>query len=408
MTYAAINISAKPADENHPYGHGKIESIAALIETGLLFAVAAYVALEAIGRLRTGAHDLTPSLLAYAVLVGSIVVDVVRSRSLFQIARDHKSEALAADALHFSSDLVSSGLVLLGLLAAQAGYPQGDSLAAIGVAVFISIAGYRLGRRTVDTLMDAVPAGLSQQLREISGDVGGVTSVQSVRVRTVGHEMFAEIALGVARTLSLERVTAIKTAVEAAVTREFPEAHVTLATTPVTLDDETILERVLHVAAVMRRPVHHVTIQHIGERLAVSLDLEVDGRMSVKDAHAIASELEHAIEDELGPGVEVETHIEPLDVQAMRGHDVGGEVAARIEAALAGQADQTGSVKNVHDVRVRQTEAGLVVNYHCNVAPGLSVADMHNDVDAIERAVRRDIPEIVRVVGHAEPAAIPR
>ena len=407
MTYVAVKISAAPADDKHPYGHGKVESVAALVETGLLFVVAAYVAVEAVGRLRSGAHDLTPSLIAYGVLAGSIVVDVVRSRSLLKIAAEHKSEALAADALHFSSDLVSSALVLLGLVAAHFGYPQGDALAAIGVSIFIAIAGYRLGRRTIDTLMDAVPAGLSEKIRGIAEGVSGVADVTSVRVRAVGAEIFAEIALGVARTLPLERVTVIKADVESAVRGEFSDARVTLTTTPMTLDDETILERVLHVAAVMRRPVHHVTIQHIADQLAVSLDLEVDGRLSVRDAHALASELEHAIETELGPGVEVETHIEPLDVQAMQGHDIDGVLATRITAALSRRAADVAAVHNVHEVRVRQTSAGLVVNYHCNVAPELSVSDMHSHVDAIERSVRRDIPEIIRVVGHAEPAGPP-
>ena len=149
-------------------------------------------------------------------------------------------------------------------------------MAAIGVSIFIAIAGYRLGRRTIDTLMDAVPAGLSEKIRGIAEGVSGVADVKSVRVRAVGSEIFAELALGVARTLPLERVTVIKADVDAAVRGEFADARVTLTTTPMTLDDETILERVLHVAAVMRRPVHHVTIQHIGEQLAVSLDLEVD------------------------------------------------------------------------------------------------------------------------------------
>jgi divalent metal cation (Fe/Co/Zn/Cd) transporter len=351
---------------------------------------------------------LTPSIIANVVLAGSIVTDVVRSRSLLRIAKESKSEALAADALHFSSVLVSSTLVLVGLVAAQFGYPQADALAAIGVAVFISIAGYRLGRRTIDTLMDAVPAGLSEKIRDISENVGGVATVDAVRVRTVGSEIFAEISLGVARTLSLERVAAIKADVAAAVQGEFPNASVTLTTTPIALSDETILERVLYVAAVMRRPVHHVTVQHVGDGISVSLDLEVDGRLSVKEGHAMASELELAIENELGPGVEVETHIEPLDVQSLQGQDLTGIEVSRIADALALRASESASVRNVHDVRVRQTQAGLVVNYHCRVTPELSVSEMHTLVDAIERAMRKDIPAIIRVVGHAEPATFKR
>lgn len=408
MTYFAVRISAKPADEEHHYGHGKIEAVAALIETGLLFVVAVYVGVEAFGRLRTGGHELTSSPVAYLVLIISIIVDVVRSRSLLRIAQETKSEALAADALHFSSDLVSSAFVLLGLIVANIGYPQGDSLAAIGVAIFISVAGYRLGKRTIDTLMDAVPAGLSENIRQISQDVSGVVSVEAVRVRAVGNEVFAELAIGVARTLSLERVAIIKSDVITAVEAAYPSASVTVSTTPRALDDETVLERILHVASVMRRPVHHVTIQRIEDRLSVSLDLELDGRLSVQEGHAIASELEDDIADELGPETEVEIHLEPLEARALEGTDLPREEVVRISDALNLKAEQTTGIKNIHDVRVRQTEAGLIVNYHCVVDPQLSIVHMHDDVDAIERALRQEIPEIVRVVGHAEPRPVQR
>ncbi len=403
LTYFAIKISARPADERHPYGHGKVEAVAALIETGLLFVVAVYVAFEALSRLRGGGHDVPASLIAYAVLLASIVVDIWRSRSLMRIARETGSEALAADALHFSSDLVSSALVLAGLIAANLGYPQGDLLAAIGVAAFIAIAGYRLGKRTIDTLMDAVPAGLSAKVRQIAHEIGGVAGVETVRVRAVGNEIFAELSVLVSRTLPLDRVVAIKTDIVAAVRAEYPAASVIVTTTPKALDDETVLERILHVAAVMRRPVHHVTIQRVDGRLSVSLDLEVDGRLSVREGHAITTELESAIERELGSDIEVETHLEPLEVLALDGTDLDGAEQLRISEALTRIAGQGGEITGVHDVRVRSTSAGLVVNYHCLVDPNLSVTHVHQHVDALERSVRLEIPQIARVVGHAEP-----
>jgi divalent metal cation (Fe/Co/Zn/Cd) transporter len=362
------------------------------------------VTVPAFGRLRTVGHELTSSPIAYFVLIISIIVDVVRSRSLLRIAQQTKSEALAADALHFSSDLFSSALVLLGLIVTNFGYPQGDSLAAIGVAVFISIAGYRLGKRTIDTLMDAVPTGLSDDIRQASQNVSGVVSVDTVRVRSVGNEIFVELAIGVARTLSLDRVATIKFDVVAAVKAAYPSASVTVTTTPRALDDETVLERILHVAALMRRPVHHVTIQRIEDRLSVGLDFELDGRLSLQEGHAIASELEAEITRELGQSTEVEIHLEPLEARALEGTDVAGEEVTRISDALNLKADQAPAISNVHDVRVRRTEAGLVVNYHCFVDPKLSIVDVHNHVDAIERALRQEIPEITRVVGHAEPS----
>lgn len=403
MTYFAVRVSGKPADDKHHYGHGKIEAVAALIETALLFVVAVYVCVEALMRLRHGTSELSPSWIAYAVLLVSIAVDVVRSRALLRIAKETNSHALAADALHFSSDLVSSALVLMGLVATQLGYPQGDAIAALGVAVFIAIAGWQLGRRTLDTLMDAAPEGLAAELEAIIGRVRGVVAIENVRLRPGDTSFLAEIEIAVARTLPQERVRQIKEAVLAAIAQRHPEAKVTLTTVPRALDDETVLERVMHVAANMRLPVHHVTVQQIGERVSVSLDLEIDGTKPLVEGHAIASELEAAILDELGRNVEVETHIEPLDVQSLTGVDVGAAEIDSIRTALTARAAETHVVRQVHDVRARRTAAGLVVNYHCRVAPDLTIAEMHTHVDAIERALRRDIPAIVRVVGHAEP-----
>lgn len=404
MTYFAIRISGKPADDRHPYGHGKVEAVAALIETGLLFVVAAYVAVAAVGRLYHGENALEQSWVAYVVLVVSIVIDLVRSQSLLRIAKATNSEALAADALHFGSDLISSTLVLAGLIAALYGYPQGDTIAAIGVAVFIGIAGYRLGRRTIDTLMDAVPENMPEKIRAITDRQIGVVSVDAVRARRVGATIFADLEISVARTLPLDRVKSIKDAVAAALKKEIGEAEITVVTTPRALDDETVLERVLHVATVKQRHVHHVTIQHVGERLSVSLDLEVDGRMALKKGHAIATELETAIAGELGEDIEVETHIEPLYILAHSGVDVPADQLERIRDELEQEAKNTGVVKQIRSVRARETAEGLVVNFHCGVDAELSVADVHEHVDTVERALRLKFPDIVRVIGHAEPA----
>ena len=145
LTWLAVRASGKPADEEHHYGHGKYEPLAALVETGLLFALTAFVVFEAVRRLSTHDDDVEPKLIAFAVLGASIVIDLVRWRSLSKIARETKSEALAADALHFSSDLVASVLVLIGLTITWLGYPQADAYAAFGVALFVGIAGSNRG-----------------------------------------------------------------------------------------------------------------------------------------------------------------------------------------------------------------------------------------------------------------------
>lgn len=402
LTYFAVKAADKPADDEHHYGHGKIEAVAALAETGLLMALAVAVVIEAARRLFGAPAEIEATWLAFAVLIVSILVDFVRYRSLQRIATETKSDALAADALHFSSDLVASVLVLLGLVAAHFGFVRGDAVAAIGVALFIGVAGWRLGKQTVETLTDTAPAGLAERLRGAIDSVPGVIDVEAVRLRPAGAQVIGDVAVAVPRTMTLERVARVKEAVAAAIAQEAPEAALTVVTTPRALDEETVVERVLHAAGRRRLPVHHVTVQQIEGRISISLDLELDGRMSLGEAHEVASALEAAIRDEVGQEAEVDTHVEPLEVKELAGRDAPADRAAPIAAALAERAG-TGPLSDVHSVRVRQTDAGLVVNYHCRAAPNLTVAAVHEAVDALDRKLRADFPEVIRVVGHAEP-----
>jgi cation diffusion facilitator family transporter len=403
LTYYAVRQSEKPADEKHHYGHGKVESLAALIETGLLFGLALIVAVHAAQRLGdSGGLDIDAGWPAFAALGVSIVVDFFRSRRLDAVAKETQSDALAADALHFASDLVSSALVVVGLLAIRAGFPQGDALAALGVAAFIAIAGYRLGRRTVATLLDAAPQEIVPRVDAILRATSGVIAVESLRLRMAGPKIMGEAVIGVSRTLPLERAARIKDEAGAAIAQAYPGAQITLAAHPIALDDETVLERILLVAARRRLQVHHVIAQQIGERLSITLDLELDGVMPHGRAHAIATSLEQAILEEFGPAVEIETHIEPLEPHLLVGRDAEPPTRGLIEEALARRAAQLGTLTHIHDVRVRETEDGLVVNYHCCVDPLLPVEAAHAAVDEVERMMRVDFPDILRIAGHAE------
>jgi cation diffusion facilitator family transporter len=403
LTYFAIRIANKPADDEHPYGHGKVESLAALIETGFLFALSAFILIEAIRRL--GRHDVAieANRLAFGVLIGSMIVDLVRWRSLTRIAKETKSDALAADALHFSSDLVSSALALAGITAAHYGYPQGDAVAALGVAVFVAVAGYHIGRRTVDNLVDAAPKGLTETITSIAQSVPGVIKVTAVRLRPAGGEVIGDVTISVSRTLPLETLSAIKAKVSAEIAARNPEVTVTIAAEPIALDDETILERVTLIAAKRHLPVHHMTLQEIDRRTSVSFDVELDGRMTQGAAHEIVTGLEYEIRRELGSDIEVETHIEPLELRHLEGRDAARETQIEIAGALAGHAPSGGAIQDIHNVRVRNTPAGLVVNYHCRVDQRLSVDEVHDQIDELERRVRGDFGAIVRIIGHAEP-----
>ena len=404
LTWFAIKTAGKPADDEHHYGHGKVEAVAALAETGLLIVLAVVVLIEAVRRLL--GHDAEPieaGWIAFAVLVVSIVVDLVRWRSLKKISEATRSDALAADAMHFSSDLFASICVLLGLLAARFGYQQGDTIAAMAVAIFIAIAGYRLGRRTIDTLVDAAPAGLTERVRSAVQEVAGVVAVESVRLRPAGADVFGEISISVSRTLPLEKVSTIKDEVTRAIGSAAPEVAATVTANPVALSDESVLERVLLISARRRLAVHHVTVQAVNGTYAISLDLELDGAMTHGKAHDIATALEDAIKAELGERIEVETHIEPMIADELAGRDIDATQTAAMLKALAAAARDGKTLTHVHNVRGRETSNGLVVNYHCYVDPRLSVEAVHAAVDEMDRRLRAAFPQVTRVVGHAEP-----
>ena len=403
ITWFAVKTSNKPADEEHHYGHGKFESVAALIETVILFLLALAVLFQAIRRLLAGGGEIEAGALVFIVLGISIVVDINRIRALNKVAKETGSHALAADALHFASDLAGSGMVVVGLLANWMGFKYGDPLAAVGVAAFIGIAGYRLGKRTLDTLLDAAPTGRAERIREIAETIPGVIAVSGLRLRPGGNEVFGEITLDIARTLPLENVSAIKEQVALAVSGEFPDTQLTVGTQPRALATETVQDRIMLLAMKRRIPVHHVIVQNLGDRMSVSLDLEVDGRMTISEAHRIASLFEATIRDEFGEKTEVETHIEPLVVSAISGSDAETEVREWVVARLIQLAANSGGViGDIHDVRVRKNQHGLVVNYHCRVAAELDVALVHARVDEIEHELQLARPDIIRVIGHAE------
>jgi divalent metal cation (Fe/Co/Zn/Cd) transporter len=293
--------------------------------------------------------------------------------------------------------------VLGGLLAVEFGYFKGDSIATLMVSVVIAIAGWRLGKQTINTLVDVAPSGAESQIRAVLSDVRGIAEVQSIRVRSVGATLYTDVKVLVPRSFSLERVSDIKAQAQTAICDALPNTQSTITTEPFAYSDETILERVLLIAAKRRVPVHHVTVQELVGRLSISLDVEVDGRMSLSAAHQIASKLETAIRDEFGSETEVETHIEPLEAQGIHGEDAPRQIQDEISGIIRHIETQVNGIGDVHSIRVRETPRGLVVSLHVKADAAQSVETVHAAVDELERHVRKACPKVVRIVSHAEP-----
>jgi len=402
VTWLVVRVSDRPADDEHHYGHGKLESLSALGVIAMLYVLAGGILVESWSRLREGTPPPVLSAVPFVVLAIDIAVNFWRARALHTTARETKSQALAADALHFASDVMGSIAVIIGLVLSGLGYAWGDSAAAIGVAVMISILGLRLGRSTIETLLDRAPDGVSEQAANAIRAVPGVVGVQRLRARMVGATHFIDATVQVPRSFPIDRVEEIKQRAQEAVTRAIGDADLTFTAVPVARDNESVRERIMVIARNSGLAVHHVTVHDLGGRLTVSIDLEVDGDMQLTAAHDIAHGLERNIREDFGWDVEVDTHIEPLEPELPVGTDAAPERVETIRTSLARFAAD-GAIHDIHNVRVRETDAGEIVNFHCRAAPSMSVIKVHENVDEIERALRRAFPSIKRVISHAEP-----
>lgn len=214
ITYFSVRISDKPADRNHHFGHGKIENLSALIETILLVITCVWIVYEAIHRLVSGNTMIEVTVWSYVVVITSIVIDVSRSRALYRVARKYNSQALEADALHFSTDIWSSAVVLVGLFCANFGIYAADSVAALGVAMIVLSVSYRLGKRAVHVLLDRSPASVCHEIEELVRSVPGVLHYHDLKVRIAGAETFVNITIHVDPELNINEAHTISHKVE--------------------------------------------------------------------------------------------------------------------------------------------------------------------------------------------------
>jgi cation diffusion facilitator family transporter len=403
VTWMAVRVADKPADASHPYGHGKFENLAALGEATLLLLLGGGVMVEAVSRISAAAPPPPLSFIAVGVLLVEIVVNTWRARALKRVGRQTHSAALEADALHFASDVFSSFAVLAGFAIIAAGFWWGDAAAAIAVAALIAVLAIRLVIHTINALVDRAPEGVAELIATRMLATPGVLGVSHVRVRSVGSRHFVEATLEVPRSLGIEQAAEVEAEASRSVRGVLADADVTVQSVPVSPSDETVRERVYLVAQRERLDVHHITVQHLNDRLALALDLELEGALPLAGAHATADRLEAAIRREFGREAEIEVHIEPLEPEAAEVSEMPDAIRRSYVAALEEASRSIDGLSDVHDVRVRRSERGTVLVAHCRLDPGATVESVHRRVDDLERLMRAKKPDIARIVIHAEP-----
>lgn len=403
ITWLVVRVSDKPADDEHHYGHGKLESLSALGVIAMLYVLAGGIVVQAWSHLRENADPPTLSAIPFIVLIVDIAVNFWRARALHRTAVATSSQALAADALHFASDVLGSIAVIIGLGLSAIGYRWGDPVAALGIAVVISLLGLRLARSTVETLLDRAPEGVTEKAHAAMARVPGILAIERLRVRMVGPTHFIDVVVHVSRIDPIDRVDAIKRDVEHAVHETLGDCDVAFTAVPIAADGETVRERIMVIARNSGLAIHHVTVHDLGGKLTVGIDLEVGGELPLSRAHEIAHALEHQLRGEFGSAIEVDTHIEPMEPELPHGADAAAPRVADIAAVLSRLAADS-AIHDVHNVRVRDSEAGELVNFHCRADGAMSVARVHESVDEIERGLRKAFPNVKRVISHAEPS----
>jgi divalent metal cation (Fe/Co/Zn/Cd) transporter len=333
----------------------------------------------------------------------SMLIDFNRSRALSRTAEATASAALAADAKHFESDMWSSLAALIGLCGVWWGWQWTDAVAGLLVSAYIAFIGWGLGNHTLASLLDKAPAGAAEDIRKMADKIDGVLSVSQLRVRQVGRILFIAIVADVPRMMAITSIVAIKDQLTEEIKARYPLADVAVTANPVAVDSESAFDKISLIAAQRGLAIHHLTVQQISGRLAVSFDLEVEGATPLKKAHSQATALEDAIRNSLGSDVEVESHIEPQPLRLVDGKAADAKTAKSVEASLRRFAKVEKSLSDVHNVRVRLTGGGLFVHYHCRFAPSQTIDVVHAVVDRIENALQKRHPDIKRVVAHAEP-----
>jgi cation diffusion facilitator family transporter len=401
VTFFAVRLSRRPADDSHPYGHRRAENLSALAEATILLGGGIIVVVEAVGRLSSGGSSLVARWYVFAVIGVGIAINVGRAAVSWRGAARFSSAALRGNSFHYASDVGGSLAVLAGLIAVRAGFGDGDAISALIVAVIIFTAAGRLIFENTKVLMDTAPAEAQAAAREAIAALSPEIELDRLRLRGSTGRYFADVVVAIPPGRAVIEGHAAADEVEQAVERVLPNSDVVVHVEP-RRRGLSLRDRVLAIA--LAEPsvseAHDITIFEHGDQRSVSLHLKLPADSSLQAAHEVAERVEKAI-GALPRVSDVRTHLEPLEHPIAADPTARGQdrrTTAEVEAIVR---DQTG--KPPRDVRLLPTEAGSVLFITIPVGVTASLADAHRLASELEEALRQQLPEIADVVVHTEP-----
>jgi len=408
ITFVSVRVSDKPADSDHQYGHGKVENFSAFIETGLLLLTCAWIIYEALRRLFFHATHVEPTVWAFLVMTASILIDAWRSRKLRRIAERYDSQALRADALHFSTDIWSSAVVILGLSVVVAGHrlalpwlAKADPIAALVVAGIVVQVSWRLARQTVDALLDAAPKGIRSRIIAEIYKVDGVLEVDRVRIRRGGSKYFVDVGVAMSRTVTFQKSEQVSTEVAERIRQLLPDADVVVNAVARAHRRESLFDRVRAVATRHNLNVHDISVQDLGGRLHLEQHVELDEKMSLKTAHERVTQLEAEMKTDMPEIATILTHIEsePATIETSDGTIRVPNFERKLQAVTSNFPE----VVDMHDLTFKRVSGRLYLSLHCTMKDDLPLSRVHDIQTAMEGRFRQEIPDLFRVLIHPEP-----
>lgn len=402
FTLFAVRTGRKPADSEHPYGHGRAETLAAFAEGILLLITAAGIAFEAVRRLMMGGGTVNPADYAFALLIATLVIESSRAAILGRVGRAAESEALQADATNRLADVLATIGVLAGLVGVRMGFVWADSVAALLVAGIIARAAGLVAWRSGDILIDRAPAGAEKEVRAAIQKVRGVREVRSVRVRRSGPKLLGDAGIATARMLSLEAAGALVNEVKQAVRATLPALELTVVVEGQTRPSD-LVERI-HAAAARNggvRDLHNVTVERESDgSLHLTMHAKLPGDMTLATASLASAELEKTLRTELPDATRVDIHLEPMEPHVVIGKDVTGRRAhlvARMRELVAAHAE----VRRCVDVELSDRHHRLYAHVVAELDGAVSLEHAHQIESELEGQIRRALPEVHEVVVRA-------
>lgn len=408
ITYFSVRVSDKPADADHQYGHGKVENFSAFIETALLLLTCVWIVYEATRRLFFHSVEIEPSVWAFLVMGTSIIVDFWRSRRLKRVADKYDSQALLADALHFSTDIWSSAVVILGLVLVLAGrtysvswLAKADPIAALVVACIVVYVSWRLARQTIDALLDSAPPGVRSRIIGEASRIHGVMAIDRVRIRRGGSKYFADVSIAMSRNVTFQKSEQVANEVASGIRDLLPDADVVVNAVARAGNEESTFDRIRAVATRNNLNVHDISVQDIGGMLHVELHVELDERMFLKDAHDRVTRLETEMRHEIPEITGILTHIEsePATIETSDGLVDAPSFERQIQSVTVGFPE----VVDTHDLTFKRVAGHLYLSLHCTMKDDLPLARVHEIQTALESKFRQAVPDLFRVLIHPEP-----